>query len=240
MIKQWISATCVATLCSLANGQVQYDDIQKGSLIKDGQIGLGSFTTPLPLPPGEWLVVDRQDRTIELSKGHRFPMIDLGQVNSNPEASIPMVLLSFSPDIGRVNWTNTACESKYYPLINDFGTHPGSPLYLCGMVMRRVNQKKYLLDSASNSNTWAKTRLPPFAAHVESIGDNLLWASMVANRFEGRSLTYTFGIKLSETSFAADTPLYQYTQSWLQQTGISVGQFLEGKKVALPPFTASH
>ena len=64
-----LAGMVVALAFSLqVHAQTRYDKIEVGTTLSGG-IGLGLFTKPLPLPPGEWVVVNKSGGSVGVSGG---------------------------------------------------------------------------------------------------------------------------------------------------------------------------
>ena len=71
---QWLCIVLLAISSPCVVAQTAYGSIEKGMVLSGG-IGLGLFVKPLPLPPGDWLVVSKTTSDIGLTssaKAFRF------------------------------------------------------------------------------------------------------------------------------------------------------------------------
>ncbi len=224
----------LAFFSQCAVGQTAYSNIEPGMVLNAG-IGLGAFVKPLPLPPGDWLVVSKITDDVPLTGGtlSSTPSIHLTLKNTTPRSLLFAMVLSFTPDTSRVNWKNSQCkETANSPLVDDFGVTPSGLLFACAKIGPQSNFRGIIEKSPTSSNNWRKTKLAALAAYPADMENDILWIQLYGNRYLGRDIGFVFFVK-REGDLRADPVYANHIQAWVHTTGLALLDFLDGKTASL-------
>jgi hypothetical protein len=162
------------------------------------------------------------------------------KMDSSPVAAI---VLSFTPDSSNINYGNTKCETNNQKIIrDDFGTNPGSVIYLCGSSNNWNSFKKTLTSASESTNSWVKGNLTALSAFAEEMPDGMIQRSVWGNRYRGRNISYAFFSK-REGDFPNDQAYAKYVTDWTHADGLALGNALnnnETKFVIPAPFSTQN
>ena len=225
--------------CTLATAQTSYKDIEVGTVLQTG-IGLGAFTKPLPLPEGEWLVINKRVETLNLTGGSvsSAPRIVLTLKNNQPASAVFAIVMSFTPDSIRINWGNNKCElSVPKSFADDFGYSPSAMLYVCAKASTFDKFKNTVATTPENNNRWIKSNLTALAAYVDEVPDSALFVDVYGNRFGGKSISYTFLVK-REGEISDDVAYTQFMKGWTHAAGQTLEKVLDNSSASFPSLGA--
>jgi len=208
-------------------------------MVLSGGIGLGLFVKPLPLPPGDWLVVNKNTDAIPLTGGRlsSTPRIILTLKNNAPHSLLFAMVLTFTPDTSRVNWQNSKCEeAKTNVLVDDFGLDPTGFLFACAKTWSESNFQSTIEKSPTSTNNWRKTNLAPLAAYPGDIENKALWIYLHGNRYLDREIKFIFFVK-REGKVSTDPAYASLIKTWVHATGLTLLDVLQNKTTSftLPP-----
>ena len=236
---KWVVTGAILSWASLAMAQTPYEEIEVGTVVKDG-IERGTFMKPIPLPEGEWLVVSKRTEDREFTRNNsKFtrPQYFLTLKSARPQESpIYAMVVWFNPDALNMNWGNKKCENQNpKAMIDDFGYNADSMLYLCAVSWSVSGYKDKVATSATSSNNWRQLNLPGLAAYPDDISDDTLEVNLWGNKFKGTAMGYTFLIK-RKGDFLSDSAYASYVKDWVHATGLALGETLINNKavIALP------
>jgi hypothetical protein len=228
-LSKYALAVLLAVFSSLVVAQTHYEKIEVGTVLQTG-ITLGMFSKPIPLPEGDWLVVNKRVNDYPLTGGSRssFPAVSLTLKNNSPAAGpIFAIVMWFTPDAISINWGNRKCESNNPKiLVDDFGFNADSMLYACANITSIEKFKNAVATTAERSNKWEKDNLTALSAYADDVADNAFRVDISGNRFRGKALAFTFFIK-REKDVATDPAYTAYIQDWTHATGLSLLKVLE-------------
>lgn len=233
-LSKYLVAGLFALSCTLATAQTNYKDIEVGTVLQTG-IGLGTFTKPLPLPEGEWLVINKRVDTVNLTGGavSSAPRIVLTLKNKQPTSVLFAMVMSFTPDSININWGNNKCElSASKAFADDFGYNPNAMLYVCAKASTFDKFKNALATIPENNNRWLKSNLTALSAYVDEVPDNALFVDVYGNRFGGKSISYTFLLK-REGEINADAAYTQFIKEWTHGAGKTLEKVLDNSVTTL-------
>ena len=131
-----LAGMVVALAFSLqVHAQTRYDKIEVGTVLNDG-IGMGLFLKPLPLPQGEWLVVDKVDNSLGVNNTHvrginSTPTISVVARNTAPDNPVVALFVSFLPNTTPLSYSNKKCEMGPSLFVDAVDTTEGGILYVC-------------------------------------------------------------------------------------------------------------
>ena len=158
--------------------QTSYEQIQVGAVLR-GDIGLGTFQKPLPLPEGEWLVVGNKSEAQPLTQGAfelSTPKVTLTLKSSASDNPISSLVVTFVPFPSRVSWQSGKCENTNPAVfVDDFGTTTSSMTYLCAQARAVSRFKSVVAAARTSSNACGQGQLVrSLAIHTRVSGRNPL------------------------------------------------------------------
>lgn len=125
---------------------VRVEDVKKGMVLTGGLGGgvkLHGFwhTAPLPLPPGEWEVLEKKIYPIPWRNGITEKAVNLILVNRDPTAHVRWIKVKSNIDIERVEILPGDCPGDYL-IVNDFHTSKSGFINRCGYADYMADYKK--------------------------------------------------------------------------------------------------
>ena len=216
-----------------AVAQTEFEKIDVGTVLTKEGIKLGIFVKPIPLPDGEWQVVNRRIEEIPLTLGGAATTpaknIWLTLINSKAsESPLFAIVMAFTPDAVPIRWNgNRNCDSTSpKALVDDFGLTRDSLTNVCGKAWSLSNYKKRVSTTAESNSKWDKDNLTALSAFLEEIPDKVLQVDVWGNKDLGRNINFSFFIK-RDGDFLADPGYAKYTKDWLHATGKSLKNVLQ-------------
>ena len=181
----------------MAHAQTATDDIKVGTNLTSAGIQMrGYFPKSFPLPPGDWEVLARFDEQYQLSNREGAvppaPKVVLTLLNKDITSGIAAAVVTYSPEVTRIRWSNPTCEARPGGFADTVGTSTGSVDYVCADVTyNQAGLRRFISNAAQNSNTWAHTYLPPLIPHVANMPDANVWINLSSNQDRGRTYSMT-------------------------------------------------
>src|SRR5664279_4718842 len=226
--------------------QTEFEKIEVGTLLTKAGIKLGVFGKPIPLPDGEWQVVNKRIDEIPLTsnRGSVPPAknVVLTLKNSNAsESPIFAIVMSFTPDPVQIRYGNSKCaNTNTSAMVDDFGLTPDSMGFVCGTAWSLSKFKNRVAKTAESTSKWDKDNLTALSAYPEDIPDNVLQVGIWGNQDKGRMMSFYFFIK-RDGDYRTDPNYAQYAKDWMHGAGMSLSSILKNDATtfALPtPFVA--
>jgi len=226
---KWVVRAIALLLCTGTMAQTSFEDLTVGSVVS-GEMRLGRFAKPLPLPQGEWQVAARRTWDVKLDNGQTVPRQFFTLKNNVPGSPIAAMVLVFTPPTAtNVNWTNDKCESKNpRDLVDDFGGSATDLLYLCAKVFTYTDFRKTVETSAGGTDAWRKANLPALAPYAQDLPQRALTLMLTGSLFKGMQVTYN--LYIHRTSDLQTDPDYaSQVRAWTHLTGLMLRDVFEGK-----------
>lgn len=240
-----LTLTLVLALPFAAQAQTASDDIKVASVLTSAGIQMrGFFAKAYPLPSGNWEVLARFDEKYELTNrdGALPPAskVVLTLLNKDPAATVAAAVLTYSPDVTRIRWPNAPCEAPANSGFADaVGTNPGSIDFVCVTGWyRKAGFKKFISESAGNSNNWIKTYLPPLVPFLSSLPDAYAWMTLNSTHDRGRTYNMTLFARLSAPVVLGDS-LDQSVRLWANGAGKALVAAHNADPAVVPEFPAA-
>ena len=215
--------------------QTSYEQIQVGAVLR-GDIGLGTFQKPLPLPEGEWFVVGNKTEAQPLTQGVlelSTSKVTLTLKSSASDNPISSLVVTFVPFPSRVSWQNGKCENTNPAVfVDDFGTTTSSMTYLCAQARAVSRFKSVVAAARTSSNAWVKDNLSDLSPYAQEFPDEILWISVYGSRDRGRSVSYTFFMK-REYDIPSNARYATFVKEWMNSAGKALGEFLQDRDTSL-------
>ncbi len=232
---QGAGAALALVLASASVAQTAYDQLRTGTQLR-GDIGLGALQKPLPMPAGEWLVMENRIEAHPLAQGvmpKSTPRVTLALKSQTPEDPMFFVVVTFAPFPEFVTWSARKCEgANPSVLVDDFGTTLSSVIYLCAQATALSGFKRAVESASGNPNAWVKENLSSLAPYANEVPDDILLISLNGSRDRGRSISYSFFVR-REAEFRSSAGYAAFIKEWMSSAGKALEQFLEGKDASL-------
>ncbi len=229
-----------------------YENLAIGASVQGG-VGLGLFSKPFPIPPGQWTLVGHSVKEIAVvNMRTREPTgsvakHDLTFKNSEPGSLLPLMFVSITGRLSNLDTGRKPCNpsTSKNQWVDNFSERSAaevasSSAYVCASSAGLSNFKKTVTDAAASSNLWIKAALSPVAPDAHTLPDNVVLVNISASRFRGFAFDVVFFVRqegnLSDPVYAA------HLQPWIHATGLSLLAATDGSasSINLPaPFAGS-
>lgn len=224
-------AGCIAFCGAAAFAQIPYDKIEVGTTLQQSGIALGTFTKPLPLPEGDWLVVNKRIDPLPYTNNgtpSTTPRMTLTLKNANAANNqIFAIVVNFTPDAIPMIWGAGRCENTDPKrIVDNLELAPGRSLFACAFASSISGFKKTIATTPESSNQWMKTHLTALSAYPDDVADNALAIDIGGSRDRGRLISYVFFVK-READMIADPAYNKHVKDWVHATGLSLIKVLE-------------
>lgn len=225
-----VTNTAVLTFPTPVFAQTAYDKIEAGNTISGG-IKLGTFSSTMPLPPGQWQVLAVTPDKIRLDNGNYAARLNYFLKDPTGVSPIHSLLVTITPDTANnVNWTNAQCQSKDTKAIavDDLGTNPNSLSYACAVARKQIPLKSLVAGAATSKNSFVKNFLG-LMAQDEQIPEEVVELWIVSNKYGGRQMRLTMFLRADGSE--AETAVA--IKAYVRETGQAMLNFLGGKEASL-------
>jgi hypothetical protein len=225
-----VTNTSVLTFPTPVFAQTHYDKIEAGNTISGG-IKLGTFSSTMPLPPGQWQVLAVTPDKIRLDNGNYAARVNYFLKDPTGLSPIHSLLVTITPDsANNVNWTNSQCQSKDTKAIavDDFGTNPNSLSYACAVARKQIPLKALVAGAATSKNSFVKNFLG-LMAQDEQIPEEVVELWIVSNKYGGRQMRLTMFLRAD----GAEAVTAAAIKAYVGETGQAMLNFLGGKEASL-------
>jgi len=222
----------VLWLAGTAQAQTHYEQLDVGAVVHGG-IGLGVFSKPFPMPPGQWTVVARNIKEIPLINSRTreasgsISKYDLTLKNGEPGSMLPLMVFTVTgrltnldaglkpcnPSTNKNQWVDTFPER--YP-----AEVASSDAFVCATSVGISNFKKFVADAAVHNNPWVKSTLSPISSEAYTLPDNAVLVSVSASRYKGYNIDVAFFVK--QEGNLTDPAYASHLKPWVHATGLSV------------------
>lgn len=211
------------------------DSLQIGSSVSKA-IALEPFAKPMPLPPGQWVVVGRVNRDVNLVSGRVTSEITLTLKNADPKADMAVLVLAFNPERFNQSISSSKCDSTKFPIIEDYGTTAESDVYACTYGrLSTASLKQRVMKAATTEVEWDKKYLSPLVPYAADMPENYLWLWFTTKRADTRRLSYTLFSRVP-AKVATGDKFDLATRAWIQSTGQGLMDFLRNRDSAIAGF----
>lgn len=228
---------CLFVFSVQAYGQIRYDKLEVGNELTDG-VGMGLFVKPLPLPNGEWIVVDKVDNSVGVNNNH------VGGINSTPTVSFTVksktqnsplaaIAVTFLPNTTPLRYSNRKCEIGPSLFVDDLDTTESDLLYVCARAGASGKFQSFVSEAPNSKDKWVKDTFAPLAPHAQSLPDNIMFLEIYGNRDSGRLVHYMFFIR-ADGNPQSDSKYLKFVKDWLHTAGLEVKNYLNNKAAAIP------
>lgn len=223
-----------------------YENLEVGAVVQGG-IGLGIFSKPFPMPPGQWTLVRHNVKDIPLvntrtrETSGSISQHDFTFKNSEPGSMLPLLALSITGRLTNLDQGKKPCNpsTSKSQWVDSFSERTAADVassgaYVCATSVGFSNFKKVVADAALSSNAWVKAALSPLASEAFSLPENAVLVNISASRYKGYNFDAVFFVKqegnLSDPAYAA------HLQPWIHATGLSLLAATDGSasSISLP------
>ena len=204
---------------------VRVEDVKKGTVLTGGLGGgvkLHGFwhPAPLPLPPGEWEVLQKLTYPIPWRNGITEKAVTFTLLNRDPNAQVRWIQVSTNIDIERIEVLPGDCPGDYL-VVNDFHTSKSGFMNRCGYATYAADHQETLqkvLRIFDSPNIQA-----PYVTEVR----------LKANMSGGRLTRWAFLVVPPPELEDAEQRKVAIAR-FLQDTGDQVKEFLYNRPALLP------
>lgn len=229
--------TIAALQLGVAHAETKIEDAVTGAVVSDS-IKLHGFmhSAPLPLPPGQWEITDRQDYEESFPGNRKLPFVQLSFINKNPEAQMRFFMVSFNPETDKVGYGVEECKNPKALVANDFGTLKTQFMRRCGLAFKTYdffNAAQKANDSQEKSGSVLKG-YRGLIGHNEVLSKEMVDVYLHAFLDGGRLTFWEFLMSVPSAQFADTEKLKQAAAGFVQGAGDQLGNFLNGDKAVLP------
>ena len=208
----------------IAQAQTPTDSIQVGSTLSSAGIQMRGYSSKtFPLPPGNWEVLARFDEQYQLSNrsgtASPAPKVVLTLLNKDTKGSIAAAVVTYSPEVTRIRWNNSSCEAPNGGFADAVGTTTGSLDFACvAVTYNQAGLQRFITNSASSTNVWTHTYLPPLIPYVATMPDANVWVNLGSNHDQGRTYSMTL-LGRNSTNMQAGGSFDQAVRLWANGAG---------------------
>jgi len=204
---------------------VRVEDVKKGMVLTGGLGGgvkLHGFwhTAPLPLPPGEWEVLQKLTFSVPWRNGITEKAVNLILANRDPTAQVRWIKVETNIDIERIEILPGDCTGDYL-VVNDFNTSKSSFMNRCGYATYVADQKEKMRAMTSIVNR--PIIQVPYVTEVR----------LNANMSGGRLTCWALLVVPPPEMEDAEQRKVAIAR-FLQETGDQVKEFLHNRPALLP------
>jgi hypothetical protein len=234
-------------ICTATSAQTPYDMMDIGAQLTGKGISFGAFSTPLPLPPGEWLVVSKVASQIGLMGGrsdapNTVPEITVGLKSTDAGNPVEVLMVTFTPDAVPIRWLSPGCSTTGTagaPFKDDFETSPSSLTYGCAKGRYLVSGTKGLIDNLAHGTVaFNRDLYSGFVPHLSSISDSSLMLNMTFSMDKGRRTSYQMHVR-APSSILRGNAFDVAAQAWTHEVGLSIQAALQRKTIPIAAFPVS-
>jgi hypothetical protein len=208
----------------MARAQTATDDIKVGSLLTSSGIKMQGFIAKsFPLPSGNWEVLSRLDEEYQLSNRDGemppSPKVILTLVNKDLSGSVAAAIITYSPEVVRIRWSNSSCEAPANGFADTAGTTAGTLDYVCVSVTYNKTGFKQLIGNSFNStNAWTRRVMPSLIPFVAGLPNAYVWVNLTSNQDRGRTYNMTLLARSSANMVIGDS-FDQSVRLWANAAG---------------------
>lgn len=222
----------VLSLAGAAQAQTHYEQLDVGAVVQGG-IGLGIFSKPFPMPPGQWTVVGRTVKELPLINSRTkepsgsISKYDLTLKNGEPGSMLPLMVFTVTgrltnldaglkpcnPSTNKNQWVDTFPERYPHEVVS-------SGAFVCATSVGIFNFKKFVADAAVHSDPWVQSTLSPISSQAYTLPDHAVLVSVSASRYRGHHIDVAFFVK--QEGNLTDPAYASHLKPWVHATGLSV------------------
>lgn len=240
-------AACGLTALMVAgtsHAQVDYGDIQPGSMLDGKGIRIGAFIKPVPLPPGNWQVVARNDSRRELTGGsgsfNSTSQVTLTLKSTNADNGILAMVVSFAPDSTPVNWNGNYCQNAGKAIAVAYGNAGYGSAKACATGQwYSGGLQKFIAGAVTHADTNIRNIYGALTPYLAQMPDAYVSLQFNARRDRGRALDYVVFGKLPPV-FKLNDRFDMQIREWVKASSQSMMDMLENTATAIPAFPATE
>lgn len=223
--------------------QVDYSDIQPGTMLDGKGIRIGAFIKPVPLPPGNWQVVARNDSRRALTGGSGIPnstaQVTLTLKSTNADNGILAMVVSFAPDSTPVNWNGNYCQNAGKAIAVAYGSDGYGSAKACATGQWYYGGlQKFIAGAVTHADTNTRNIYGALTPYLAQMPDAYVSLQFNARRDRGRTLDYVVFGKLP-SYFKLHDRFDMQIREWVKASSQSMMDMLENTATAIPAFPAT-
>lgn len=228
----WMAGTCQA--------QVDYTDVKAGTVLTGKGIRIGAFIKPVPLPPGEWLVLARHDSRLPIADGDgsfdSTAQVTFTLKSSNTGNPIYALLVSFAPDSIPVDWNGRFCDTTDQVFSISYGPEKYSGTNACASGQWSPRGLRAFLHKApTHSNATVRSDYAALAPYAAQAPEPFVAIQLNARRDKGRNVDY-LAYASAPAHFKRGDAFDKQTQEWTKNSAQAVIDMLNNTATTMPAF----
>lgn len=239
------AAIGLATLliAGTSQAQVDYTDVKAGTMLDGKGIRIGAFVKPVPLPPGDWLVVARNDTRRPLSGGNdtfnSTSQITFSLKSTNVGNPIYALLVSFAPDTVPVNWNGNYCDTtnRAFSLTYGSGKYGSGNACASGQWFS-AGLRAFLGGAPTHTTPAVREQYAALAPYAAQAPEPYTTIHINARRDRGRTVDYMVYAGIPP-NFRPGDDFDTQTREWVKNSAQSVIDMLDNTVTPMPAFPDS-
>lgn len=227
-----------------SHAQVDYSEIKAGTLLEDGKgIRIGAFIKPVPLPPGDWLVLARNDGRLPVSGGDGIfdstSQVSVTLKSTNSGNPIYALLVSFAPDSIPVDWNGRFCDTAGKVFSATYGpkTYGGAKACASAQWSSR-GLRAFLHKAPTDSDATVHDDYAALAPYAAQAPEPYVAIQINARRDKGRNVDY-LAYASATANFKRGDDFDKQIQAWTKHSAQAAMDMLNNTATVMPAFPAA-
>jgi len=219
-----------ALLAPISHAQTMYDKIEAGATLS-GSIKLGSFSTPFPLPPGQWKVLKVKVDQIALSNGQSTPRWVYFLLETSKQSAIHSLLVSITPEASSINWGNLPCKGKNNNsfLVETLDTTVNSIEFFCGVATKQIPFKAMVDSSSTSTSPFVKDFFGTLVQEPD-LPKEVVEIYLRGSKDKNKQYAYTAFVAAD----VSDPSVAETLRIYVSEVGSALRMFLNSREKLLP------
>lgn len=233
----------VLWIAGASQAQVDYTDVKVGTLLDGKGIRIGAFIKPVPLPPGDWLVLARNDSRLPISGSDGIfdstAQVSVTLKSTNSGNPIYALLVSFAPDAIPVDWSGRFCDTTGTVFSATYGPKTYGGANACASGQWSLHGlRAFLRNAPTDSNATVRDDYAALAPYAAQAPEPYVAIQINARRDKGRNVDY-LAYASAPANFKRGDDFDTQTQEWTQHSAQAAMDMLNHTATAMPAFPAA-
>ena len=238
---QWALTSSFCVFALVGQAQTNYDKVEAGTVLTGG-IGMGTFVKPMPLPPGEWVVLSKSDGSTAVGGSPLYspgstPTVSIVARNGASNSPLVALIVEFLPNSLPLKYSNNDCKQGTAVFHDPLDTRTSDVLYACAVGDVSGQFQRFVSDAPNSNNPWIKNNFSAFAPFSKSLPDTIFYVRISGNKDIGREVQYFFVAKL-EGNPQSDAAYLKHITDWTHLAGLEIKKYLENQTANIPPLAS--
>jgi hypothetical protein len=223
-----------------SQAQVDYSDVEAGTVLDGKGIRIGAFIKPVPLPPGAWLVLARNDSRLPISDSDgtfdSTAQVSFTLKSTNAGNPIYALLVSFAPDSVPVDWNGRFCATSNTVFSARYGPEKYGGAIACasGQWSSR-GLRAFLHHAPTHSDATVRKDYAALAPYAAQAPEPFVAIQLNARRDKGRNVDY-LAYASAPAHFKRGDAFDKQTQEWTKNSAQAVIDMLNNTATTMPAF----